>query len=99
MKPIGRKIIRYESLASTNDVLKEKALAGEREGLVITAKEQTKGRGRGTNSWLSRRDKGLYFSVLFRPHIDARDLSIFSLFPAITLVDAIAHQSRLNAAT
>jgi len=99
MKIIGRKIIHFDSISSTNDVLKEKALAGEREGLVITAEEQTKGRGRGANSWLSMRSKGLYFSVLLRPKINTRDLGIFSLFPSIALADAISHQSGTKAST
>ncbi|NOY61454.1 MAG: biotin--[acetyl-CoA-carboxylase] ligase [Calditrichaeota bacterium] len=99
MKIIGRKIIHFDSISSTNDVLKEKALAGEHEGLVITAEEQTKGRGRGANCWLSMRGKGLYFSVLLRPQINARDVGIFSLFPSIALADAIAHQSETKATT
>jgi len=99
MKRIGRKILHFDSISSTNDVLKEKALAGECEGLVITADEQTRGRGRGGNSWLSTRGEGLYFSVLLRPQINARDAGIFSLFPSIALADAIAHQSGAKATT
>lgn len=99
MKIFDRNIIRFNSISSTNDVLKEKALAGADEGLVITAEEQTGGRGRGRNSWLSIHGKGLYFSILLKPQINARDAGIFSLFPSIALTDAIAHQSGTKVAT
>ncbi len=99
MTLVGRKIIHFNSISSTNDALKEMALAGEQEGIVITAEEQTKGRGRSTNSWFSARGKGLYFSILFKPTINARDLGIFSLFPSIALADSITHWSGMKATT
>jgi BirA family transcriptional regulator, biotin operon repressor / biotin---[acetyl-CoA-carboxylase] ligase len=61
------RIYLYDTVSSTNDVLKEKALAGEPEGSVIVAREQTIGRGRYGRSWLSRLDMGLYISILLRP--------------------------------
>jgi BirA family biotin operon repressor/biotin-[acetyl-CoA-carboxylase] ligase len=61
------RIYLYDQVSSTNDVLKEKALAGEPEGSVVVAREQTAGRGRYGRSWLSRSDMGLYTSILLRP--------------------------------
>ncbi|MBQ6824868.1 MAG: biotin--[Clostridia bacterium] len=52
---------------STNRVVKERAEAGEPEGLVYFAEAQTAGRGRLGRSFFSPAGSGLYFSVLLRP--------------------------------
>ena len=64
---IGEKVHRVRSCSSTNDLAKELALAGEEEGTVIIADEQTKGRGRMGRGWFSLKNKGLYMSVILRP--------------------------------
>ncbi len=50
---IGKKIIVFPSLSSTNDIAKREARKGAREGMVIVAEEQTAGRGRLKRAWLS----------------------------------------------
>jgi BirA family biotin operon repressor/biotin-[acetyl-CoA-carboxylase] ligase len=50
---IGQRVIYYPSLPSTNDVAKQKAQQGAKEGTVILADEQTAGRGRMKRGWLS----------------------------------------------
>ncbi len=64
---IGERIHRVRSCSSTNDLAKELALAGEEEGTVVIADEQTKGRGRMGRGWFSVKNKGLYMSVILRP--------------------------------
>lgn len=61
------RIYLYDTVSSTNDVLKEKAMAGEPEGSVVVARAQTSGRGRYGRNWLSAPDLGLYTSILLRP--------------------------------
>ena len=90
MNVIGREILHFQSLASTNDFLKIKAEAGAEEGLVISADEQTRGRGRADRTWFSARGLGLYFSVLLRPRIENRFGGILSLMPAIAVANAIS---------
>lgn len=64
---IGSQIRRVESCPSTNSLAKDMALAGEKEGTVIIADEQTEGRGRMGRRWFSAKNKGLYLSVILRP--------------------------------
>lgn len=64
---IGRKILRYEQVQSTNTLARAFAEQGESEGLVITAQEQVAGRGRMGRQWIVPRGTSLQFSILLRP--------------------------------
>ena len=64
-KVIGREIVVFEETTSTNDAVER--MIQSREGLVVFAESQTKGRGRHARPWVSPRGKGLWFSVLLRP--------------------------------
>jgi BirA family transcriptional regulator, biotin operon repressor / biotin---[acetyl-CoA-carboxylase] ligase len=52
---------------STNERAKELALAGAPGGLVVTAAEQTAGRGRGGRAWFAPPGASLLYSALLRP--------------------------------
>ncbi|HSD24083.1 MAG TPA: biotin--[acetyl-CoA-carboxylase] ligase [Solirubrobacterales bacterium] len=52
---------------STNERAKDLALAGAPGGLVITAAEQTAGRGRRGNEWFAPAGSCLLYSALLRP--------------------------------
>ena len=81
---IGKKIYKYDTAGSTNDLAFLNALKGEKEGSVFWARGQTKGRGRLGRHWISHKDKGLYFSVILRPDIQLKEA------PKITLLGALA---------
>jgi len=66
---IGRDIRVFEATNSTNDVAEKLARDGVREGVVVFAEAQTRGRGRLGRTWLSPARKGLWFSVLLRPDL------------------------------
>lgn len=80
---IGRKIIHYDSVESTNNEVK-KIAQKEEEGLIIVAEEQTKGKGRLGRNWTSPKQKGLWFSILLKPNISPSDA------PKITQIGAAA---------
>jgi len=63
---IGKKIIKFETLDSTNDYIK-KHLNTLEHGTIVWALEQTKGRGRGRfgNAWTSK-PGNLYLSLLLK---------------------------------
>ena len=73
-KVIGREIVVFEETTSTNDVIER--MRQSREGLVVFAESQTKGRGRLGRAWTSARGKGLWFSVLLRPKFPLPRLTI-----------------------
>jgi BirA family biotin operon repressor/biotin-[acetyl-CoA-carboxylase] ligase len=63
---IGKRVIAYPSLTSTNDIAKREAKKGAREGTVVLAEEQTAGRGRLKRAWLSPRGS-VALSVILHP--------------------------------
>jgi len=66
---IGKKIIAYLSLSSTNDIAKRQAKKGSREGTVVVAEEQTAGRGRLKRAWLSPKGS-IALSIILHPTPD-----------------------------
>ena len=49
-------IVHYEEIDSTNTEVRRLSLKGAEEGLVVTAKKQTAGKGRRGRSWESPAD-------------------------------------------
>lgn len=64
---IGRAVLHFNSVTSTNDVIRARAEAGEPEGLVVSAEQQTAGRGRMGRSWVAPPGTSIQMSVLLRP--------------------------------
>ena len=52
-KVVGRDIQVFHETSSTNDVVEKLARAGVKEGVVVFAESQAKGRGRLGRKWLS----------------------------------------------
>lgn len=66
--PWRERVRYYDTISSTNDVLKEMAAQGAPHGTVLIAGQQTGGRGRLGRTFLSPADVGIYMSVLLRPN-------------------------------
>lgn len=67
LDPLGRTILFFPTVASTNDVALALAAHGGNEGAVVIAGEQTAGRGRRGRTWFSPPGSGLYVSVVLAP--------------------------------
>lgn len=67
MPVIGRLIERHQQVGSTNDLVRVRVRAGEQEGLVVIAEEQTTGRGRLGRGWAAPPGSSLLCSTLLRP--------------------------------
>ena len=78
------RIEHFGTIASTSDAVRERARAGEPEGLVLVAESQTAGRGRGDNAWESP-PGGLWFSFLLRPRLDAADSDLLARMVPVAL--------------
>jgi len=63
-KFIGKEIIVYDSTSSTNDIAAEYAKNKKNNGLAIFAEQQTFGRGRAANKWLTGRADSILCSIL-----------------------------------
>ena len=84
MAMLGSTVLRFDRLPSTNEFAREMAASGADEGIAVTAREQTAGRGRLGRTWSSPAGDGLYLSLILRPQIKS-DAS-----PVITLAAAVA---------
>lgn len=82
-KFLGKSILSYTSLDSTNDTAYKLAEGGAKEGTVVIAEKQKKGKGRRGRTWISPKG-GIYLSCIIRPDIEPKEVA------KITLVSAVA---------
>lgn len=85
---IGRSILFYDELDSTNNLAKRLGRKGEPEGTVVIALRQTSGRGRLNRSWISP-EGGLYLSILLRPNIPVAGVPGITLLSGLALLKAV----------
>jgi BirA family transcriptional regulator, biotin operon repressor / biotin---[acetyl-CoA-carboxylase] ligase len=89
-------IHHYFKIGSTNVTALEAAAAGAPEGTLFVAEEQTTGRGRGSNSWLSLRSAGIYCSVVLRPSLPPSEVLVLTLAAGLA-VHSVVEQTGLTA--
>jgi BirA family biotin operon repressor/biotin-[acetyl-CoA-carboxylase] ligase len=85
---IGKKLIYFQSIGSTNDRAKELAAKAE-EGTVIVAEEQTSGKGRLGRSWSSPGRKGIYASIILKPDMEPFNAAKLTLLGAASVALAL----------
>lgn len=86
---IGTELNYIPSCSSTNDLLKAMAEEGAREGTVLIAGEQTRGKGRLGRSFTSAAGKGVYLSALLRPDLPPEALLPLTGFAAEAMRRAV----------
>jgi len=96
-KIFGKKIFYFTSVESTMDLAAKLAAEGSREGEIVCAETQTKGRGRLGREWISSKDRGIYFSVILRPKVALSDASQLTLVFAVAICQAIRLSTGLDA--
>jgi BirA family biotin operon repressor/biotin-[acetyl-CoA-carboxylase] ligase len=92
---VGRDIRVFERTTSTNDIVARLARDGMREGAVVFAESQSRGRGRLGRPWISPARKGLWFSILLRPDLPPQSATQLTVATATALARAIALQTSL----
>src|SRR5579859_5064402 len=92
-KVVGRDIRVFEETTSTNDVVEKLARDGVKEGVVVFAESQTRGRGRLGRKWISPPRKGLWFSALLRPPLRPVEVTQLTIAAATALARAIRAQT------
>ncbi len=71
--------------------------AGEAEGLVVVADQQSAGKGRMGRQWISPPGVNLYASILLRPSIPPFDAPQLTFLSAVAVCRAIRHCTDLQA--
>lgn len=79
---LGKQVIHKETVPSTQRIAHELALDGARHGTIIIADEQTKAKGRVDKTFYSKKDQGIWMSMVLRPGIPPY------LAPQLTLLTA-----------
>lgn len=91
---IGRKILVFQSLSSTNDTAAEYAQVVDNDGLAIFAEQQTSGRGRLGRQWYSNKGESILCSiVLTQSKVKAE---LLSLTCAVALAEAVANNAKIK---
>lgn len=80
---VGKPIVYYPQVSSTNEVAKQLAREGAAEGTVVLAETQTSGHGRLRRKWFSPKG-GLWFSLILHPKLEPTRL------PQLTFMTAAA---------
>ncbi len=88
-EPPGFEIRTYASLGSTNDEARRLAREGAAEGTVVTALEQTAGRGRHGRGWASP-PGNLYLSLLLRPNLPPGRLGELAFLAGLAVAETVA---------
>ena len=95
-KLFGKRFYHFFKIDSTNRVAMELAFAGEEEGAVILAEEQTEGRGRAGRKWHSEVGSGIYVTLLLRPRLSPVQAPLLTILAGISLHSVILAQTGLH---
>jgi BirA family biotin operon repressor/biotin-[acetyl-CoA-carboxylase] ligase len=93
----GKRVYHFFRTDSTNRVAMELGYAGEPEGAVVLAEEQTAGRGRAGRSWHSERGAGLYVTLLLRPKLSPAQAPLLTMMAGLSAHTAVLAQTGLAA--
>ncbi len=96
-RSLGRRIIYIPSVGSTNDLAKQLAEAGESDGTLVIADEQTAGRGRMARTWLAPPRSSILMSLILRPPLAPSQLARVTIALALGTCDGIRAATQLDA--
>ncbi|MFR3786424.1 MAG: biotin--[acetyl-CoA-carboxylase] ligase [Agathobaculum desmolans] len=85
---IGRELLVFPTLSSTNTVMKEQYL-NRPHGFVLLAESQTAGRGRLGRSFSSPPHTGIYQTILLHPTLPVSQIQFVTIAAAVAAAEAI----------
>jgi len=88
-RALGSGATCFRKTRSTNDAGLRLAELRAPEGWVVTADEQTGGKGRLGRSWYSPQGGGLWFSVILRPNLPVSGAQALTFLGAVSTAHAI----------
>ena len=93
IKDTGLHLCVLTRVDSTNDHAKRMALEGAQTPLLVTANEQTAGRGRMGRTFYSPAETGAYFSILYEPRMPLESAVSVTGAAAVAVMRAIRRLS------
>jgi len=94
---IGKHIVHFSEVPSTQDIADKMARDGAEEGTCVIAERQTSGRGRRSRNWASPFKDGVYISIILRPNLKPLHIIQIPLIAGVALVKAIQKTTNLEA--
>ena len=91
-----RNVITRVSCPSTQDIVRDEALAGAPAGTIAVTDHQSAGRGRRGRTWSDPPGKALMFSYLARPSRPLAELAPLTLVVGIVVAEALPVPTRLR---
>lgn len=87
-KFIGKNILHFDTIGSTNDYAKK--IGNELiDGSVIISEEQTKGKGRLGRVWESKAGEGIWMSIILKPDLIPNKAPFITLIAGASIVKAL----------
>jgi BirA family biotin operon repressor/biotin-[acetyl-CoA-carboxylase] ligase len=94
---LGREVLYYAETTSTNDIAIELAGMDAKEGTLVIADSQTKGRGRLDRKWVASAGTSILASLILRPAIELSQVNRIVLITTISIIHAIRNVTNLPA--
>jgi BirA family transcriptional regulator, biotin operon repressor / biotin---[acetyl-CoA-carboxylase] ligase len=94
---VGRRVLVYERVDSTNTLALALAQDTAEDGLVLVAREQTAGRGQYGRTWLSPAGSSVLLSALVFPPPPLQRPAILTAWAAVSVCEAIREAAGLQA--
>jgi BirA family biotin operon repressor/biotin-[acetyl-CoA-carboxylase] ligase len=94
---IGKSIYYYDIIDSTNLKANELAKAGEGEGSIVLAEEQSSGKGRLGRKWLSKKGTNILLSVILRPQLKPNEVFLITMLTSVSITNVIRNYLKLTA--
>ena len=86
---LGREFIYHPQTNSTNEDAWQCFIDGTPDGTLILTDNQTNGKGRRQNKWVSTPDKSLTFSFILHSELELEKMGLLPLLTGISIVKGI----------
>ena len=93
---LGRRVLVYDRVGSTNSLTAEFATDSANDGLVLLADEQTAGRGQHGRGWTCPPGAGVLLSVLLFPPAELRRPAVLTAWAAVSDCETIRKATNLQ---
>lgn len=94
---IGKNVIAFDSVVSTQLLAHEAARKGAPEGTLVVADQQTGGKGRLGRPWHSPKGTGIWMSLILRPSIPLPKTPQMTLLTAVAVAKTIEQEIGIDA--
>ncbi len=94
---VGRSVLCFDEVDSTNDVAWDSARQGNTDGLVISAESQRAGRGRHGRKWLSPPSANILLSVVLLDPVGKLPQEAVTIAAGLSAAEAVVEATCLDA--